>query len=298
MTRLQNIIIYIIGIVYLLSGLGKAMNVLYFQTLIHGYGIPYLDLLAPAVILVELVIAFLYFVRWRVKTISLCSIIILLVFTMIYTFGYTRQGITECGCFGVLSIPELPPIAVYLRNTFLLILSNYLYFTTEDESTVWTRRRWIVFCCYLCCGMFCTGMTYRPIAYLPDRTHPLEGKLISELSWSEILPEKKSMMVLFYSHQCSHCMNTLENFFALQRYERMDTIIAIAVKTNAEEIPESQSFWDLYPKIGELEIEEEALQEIKEFPTSLLIVSDTIRQVFVGELPNPYLIETSNTKLN
>jgi len=42
---------------------------------------------------------------------------------------------------------------------------------------------------------------------------------------------------------------------------------------------------------------EESLPDITAFPTSLLVENDTIKQVMVGELPNPYFIETNKTKI-
>ena len=296
MTRAQKIGACLIGVVFLLSGIGKALNVLLFQSLIHSYGLPYLDLVAPLVVATELLLAFLFLARERVKTISLWSIILLLVFTGVYTFGLTRQGITDCGCFGVLHVPDIPPVYVYARNILLLIVLNWLYFTAEDEPQPWSRARWIAFSGYMGLTLFCTGMTFRPAAFLPSRPHPLEGKAISETPLCEQVPQRESVMVLLYSYQCGHCMNTMENFLALQRYERVDTIIAVAVVPEDAEVDSlRQTLRQRYPELGTLEMQAGGIVQIQDFPTALLVENDTIRQVISGELPSPYSIETIKT---
>ena len=292
MKHLQNISIYAIGIVFLLSSIGKAWNVVYFQSIIHSYGFPYLDLIAPLIIIVEFVLAFLFFVKWRVKTLSMCSIIILLFFTAVYMYGYYRQGISDCGCFGIITVQDTSPILVLVRNILLIILANIVYFTTEDTTGKWTNTRWGIFCVLVALFLFRIGMTFHPTLFLPAPQHPLEGKNISETSLKQYIPQGKSTLVLCYGYQCNHCLNTMENFLAVQRYGVTDTIIAIAaVRKEAELDSIKEKFHSYYPQIGNLEIDMESIPEITLFPTSLLIENDTIRQVLEGELPNPHLIK-------
>jgi hypothetical protein len=262
--------------------------------LLNSYGFPYIDLLAPVIILLEVILAFLFFVHHRVKTISLCSIVLMLLFTAVYTFGLTLQGVTDCGCFGVLQLPEFPPYWVYIRNVFLLVLLNYLYFSVQNEIAEWSRRRWIVFCAYIGILMFVAGISFRPNAFLPVKEHPLTSQSISDTPLREHVPQTQSALVLCYGYQCSHCMNTMENVLAMQRYGIVDTVVAIAVVPEDMDVDSARmSFHRHYPQIGNNEIAAQSIPQITLFPTSLLIEQDTIRQVFVGELPNPFLIEKS-----
>lgn len=292
MKHLQNISIYTIGIVFLISALGKAWNVLYFQSIIHSYGFPYLDLIAPLIIIIELVLAFLFVVKWRVKTLSMCSIVILLFFTAVYSYGYYKQGISDCGCFGVITLQSTSPVFVYARNILLILLANIIYFTKEDTIEKWTNARWTIFCVLVALFSFRMGMTFHPTIFLPMPQHPLEGKSISETSLKEYVPQDKSALVLCYGYECSHCLNTMENFLATQRCGITDTIIAIAVVRKEAEIDSlRRKFYEYYPQIGRLEVNIDSIPEITLFPTSLLIENDTIRQVLEGELPNPHLIK-------
>lgn len=296
MTRLQKIIALFIGAVFMLSAVGKALNVYLFQMLIHSYGLPYLDWLAPIIVLLELVLAFLFFVQYRVKYISLGSIVLLILFTAVYTFGYTRQGVTDCGCFGIIRLPDIPPFYVYLRNIILLALLNYLYFTTDEHTTPWTKRRSMVFSACLVITMFWTGVTFRPRAFTPKLEHPLTGKPVADTPLARFVPQSASVLLLCYSYQCAHCMNTMENFFAVQRYNRVDTIVAVALISENETDTLQPRVLTLYPQLGNNTILATSLPQISNLPTSLLIEDDTIRQVFVGELVNPYFIETNKTK--
>jgi hypothetical protein len=292
MKYLQNISIYAIGIVFLLSAIGKAWNVLYFQSILHSYGFPYLDLIAPLIIIVELVVAFLFLVKWRVKTLSMCSIVMLLLFTAVYLYGYYKQGVSDCGCFGVITLQSTSPLFVFARNILLIILANIIYFTKDNETEKWTNARWVIFCVLVALLTFRIGLTFRPTIFLPSPKHPLEGKSVLETSLGKYIPHDKSTLLLCYGYECSHCMNTMENFLAVQRYGITDTIIAIAtIRENAEIDSLRRKFHEYYPHIGTQEINIDSIPEITLFPTSLLIENDTIRQVLEGELPSPYFIK-------
>lgn len=297
MKKTVHIVSIILGAVLVVSGVGKALNVLAFQQLIHSYGLPYLDLIAPVIVLAELILGALLIARHRVKSLSLLTGLLLLLFTGIYTFGYARQGITDCGCFGAAQPWELPVWAVYVRNILLIALANVLYFTADDESAKWSKGHRIALGVFLGIGIFLTGMSFRPAAYLPQKAHPLAGQAVADTPIGEYVPHEGSVWVLCYSYSCTHCLNTMENYLAMQRYHRVDTILAIAV-VSSDQPSDSlrQHFSTMYPQVVGLEIEREQLPQIELFPTSLLIEKDTIRQVWVGEMPNPYVIETNKTK--
>ena len=297
MKKYHHIVSVLIGVVFILSGVGKALNVLAFQQLIHSYGYPYLDLLAPLIILVELLLGALFIAREHLKTVSLISGILLLLFTGVYTYGYTRQGVTDCGCFGAAQVVSWPAWAVYVRNIVLLGFINYLYLSATDEPAKWTLTKRVIMGIYLAVGIFLTGMTFRPAAFLPHAEHPLTEQAVQQTPLAAYIPQKESIWVLCYSYSCSHCLNTMENYLAMQRYERVDTILAIAVLTPSADIDSlRQHFGQMYPQVVGTEIWRTDLPDIEQFPTSLLIEDDTIRQVWVGEMPNPYLIETKKSK--
>lgn len=297
MKKIVLIVSIFIGAVLVVSGVGKALNVLAFQQLIHSYGFPYLDLLAPIIVLAELTLGALLILRHRVKSLSLVTGLLILVFTGVYTFGYTRQGITDCGCFGAAQLWKLPVWAVYTRNILLIILANFLYFNTSDESAKWSKSHRIALGVFLGLGLFLTGMSFRPAAFLPQKPHPLVGQAVADTPFDKYVARDGSVWVLCYSYSCSHCLNTMENYLAMQRYNRVDAIQAIAVvSTDQSSDSLRQHFSSMYPQVVGTEIARERLSQIELFPTSLLIEQDTIRQVWEGEMPNPYLIETNKTK--
>lgn len=297
MKKAVHIVSIFLGAVLVVSGIGKALNVLAFQQLIHSYGLPYLDLIAPVIVLAELALGALLIARHRVKSLALLTGLLILLFTGVYTFGYTRQGITDCGCFGAAQPWELPVWAVYVRNILLIALANFLYFTATDESANWNKGRRIAIGVFVGLGIFLTGMTFRPAVFLPQKPHPLTGQAVADTPIGAYVPHEGSVWVLCYSYSCTHCLNTMENYLAMQRYDRVDSIVAIAVVSSDQPTDSlRQHFSSLYPQVVGLEIAREQLPQIALFPTSLLIEQDTIRQVWVGEMPNPYVIETNKTK--
>ena len=78
MQNAKRISIVIVGTIFLLSGLGKIGNVLSFQYLIHSYGLGIANILAPFIILMEILLGTLLILDVSSKRISLVSIMVLL----------------------------------------------------------------------------------------------------------------------------------------------------------------------------------------------------------------------------
>ena len=193
-----------LGLIFLLSGIGKVLNVAQFQDLINQLGYARLHLIAPLVVWIELALAFAFCFQIRLKQCSLVSIILLIVFTGVYTFGYRMQGITDCGCFGSFHGLPTSPTFVYIRNTCMLVAANYLYFTlskAEQQTTPkWIKRIAIY---YSLIVVFLTGLSFRPFAF-SYQEHPWKGKTLQELNIIEDSTNVGKQLIFFYSYSFLH----------------------------------------------------------------------------------------------
>jgi len=129
-----KIICIIIGCVYILSGIGKVTNVVAFEILIANYGFEHLQILAPFIILGELALGVCLVLWIKPKLMSLLSVILLLIFTTAFVYAHFKNGITDCGCFGMLNLNQQSPIFTYMRNILLIGMSLLVFVKSQKED--------------------------------------------------------------------------------------------------------------------------------------------------------------------
>lgn len=288
----QKIIAILLGLIFLLSGVGKMLNVIQFQDLINQLGLAWLHLFAPLVIWIEIALAFTFIFQICLKQVSLISIILLLIFTGIYTFGYVVKGITDCGCFGVFAFFTASPMFIYIRNVCMLIAANYLYFSQYQLKP--NKSKWIKIIAIILAVTvaFITGISFRPFAFTYQK-HPWEGKTITELNLSSDSTYSQNQLFFFYTFSCPHCLNSIENILATQKYGIVDTVRAFAISDDISATDSLRRVWEFrYPNLKTSIISSKTYAEINTFPTTLIVKKDSIVHVWVGEVPSPYTIAT------
>lgn len=293
MRTLSRTISIVLGGIFLFSGFTKAINVYHFQYILYGYGIPHLDLFAPVVIILELIIAFNLLFDVHTKFTSLATIILLIIFTVGYTYGYYFHGIEDCGCFGTL-LKQPSNKLVYVRNFVLIILSNILYFTCDfDKERICSSWRSVVLLVYIALSCFLCGLTFRPMLFFPPKSHPYMGLNITQTPLRDFVRphEKEYTLLTFFSYSCTHCINSMENLLATERYNYADTVVYIAVTSETDNVDSLRNmFSQYYNDLGQCEVNKADVPFIEYMPTTFIIHNDTIDYVQEGEFPSPYAI--------
>ena len=225
---MKNISSIIAGLLFLLSGLGKIGNVIYFQNLIMEYGLSYLNILAPFIILAEILIGILLIFNIKTKIVSICAICLLLIFTGAFTYAWLANGITDCGCFGNYMPVPSSPLITYIRNIVLLVLLGIVYFRGTDIQSVKNWKRITIYT-IMFAATFVAGMTYKPFAFI-EHKHPFEHQPISQTDLKEYNQQSdSSSLIMFFSYSCPHCINSMENFIAWQSTEPVENTLAYVV---------------------------------------------------------------------
>ncbi|MCQ2312324.1 MAG: hypothetical protein MJZ84_02585 [Paludibacteraceae bacterium] len=290
----QKSISIFLGLIFLLSGVGKMLNVILFQDLINQLGIAGLHLLAPLIIWIELVLAFTLCFQIHLKQVSLASIILLIIFTGVYTFGYVVKGVTDCGCFGSFTLFTTSPMFVYVRNISMIIAANYLYFSKyqlKSNKSKWIKIVAIIFAVTIA---FITGISFHPFAFT-HQEHPWKDKTITELNLPSDSTGSQNQLYFFYTFSCPHCLNSIENILATQRYGIVDTIKAFAISDDISATDSIRKVWEIrYPNLKTSIISSKTYAEINAFPTTLIVKHDSIVNVWIGEVPSPYTIAIQN----
>lgn len=292
MKKLIIVFPYIVGVLFLISGLSKIVNVFSFQNLIGQYGFPSLHFLAPFIVLAEILLGCTLLLHIKTRLSGLLSLIMLITFTAAYTYGNIFHGITDCGCFGNFIKTE-SPVVVYIRNILLIVVSLYLILTTSPEnySEVPSWKKSILLTVLLP-SIFIVGMTSRII---PNKKyeHPFKNKpLNTTLLKNYVIHPKAKELVFFMSYSCNHCINSIENFKAYSENNIVDTTLCYVLVNN--ENPKTDSlrnvFRSHYPNLHFTETIQ-AIDFISAFPTAFYIKNDTIKEVIIGELPSPFVFK-------
>ena len=281
----------IVGCVFLLSGIGKVGNIIAFQRLIVEYGLGFLNVVAPFVVLLELLIGCLLVFNYQVKIVSIISIVVLIIFSILYSYAWLHNGITDCGCLGNYSLLQTSPLFTFIRNICLIILIIVTLVKYQPNTRVESWKR-ITICTIMFSATFVSGMTYRPFAFV-KYIHPFENVPVNETQLSKYssVTSGGSEMMFFISYSCPHCVNSIENYKAWQLSEIVDrTNLYIVVDSTSQTLDSLRNlFWQRFPSIQTIEIDKSSLNFIEAYPTTFIVKNDTIRNVIIGELPSHYL---------
>lgn len=291
MKKLAIVFQYIIGVLFLISGLSKIVNVISFQNLIGQYGFPSLHFLAPFIVLAEIALGSALVLHIKTRFSAFLSLIMLLLFTIAYTYGYFFHGITDCGCFGKLINTESATV-VYIRNLTLIGMSIYVIIKMETEhySDVpsWKKS---IFLTILLPSFFIAGMTSR---IFPNKRyeHPFKNKPVNTTWLNDyIVQQKEKELVFFMSYSCNHCINSIENYKAYMENNVVDTTLCYVLvnKDNSNNDSLKAVFNTRYPNFQYTETVQ-ALDFISAFPTAFYIENDTVKEIIIGELPSPFVL--------
>jgi len=299
--KILHIICIALGIVFIVSGFGKIIDTASFGNLIAQYGLGWLQISAPVIVLVEIAVGLSLILSIKPKQISLISFVMLVIFTLAFTYGYFKHGVTDCGCFGALKTEQNNIFFFYLRNFVLLGLSLFVYLHYPANQEEMSDRKKMILLGVLLPMLFVAGLTYRmPYSLQQNKPHILLNKHIKDTPLSQYVQtdSDKSYLVFFYSYSCPHCCNSIENFKRFEQSTMVDSLISFVfvdadLSNNDTEI--KNDFIEFFGDFGTQEIVNDSiiLSLIPFVPTSFYIKDDTIKAVINGMLPSPYTFQKS-----
>lgn len=278
----------IVGVVFLLSGLLKAINTAAFANLMSLYGASWLGLGAPLVILIEIFLGIMLVFDFNPKQITWSSIVFLCAVSLIYLYGLLAKGITDCGCFGPLTWLNSKPWLTFTRNSILLaLLIPSLLKTNETASPTITS---IIFMAVVAvivmfmCGFSMQGAkclqkekSYQPVA-LED----------SPLSAHVTCPYDSTCLVFAFSYGCPYCQNSIGNVNQYLSMGVADKVIGLAVEDTVAR--------NRFNRIFETNFEIREISALQMYnlsntlPTTFFIRHDSIIMQYTGMVASPALM--------
>lgn len=276
----------LLGIAFLASGIGKAMDPKSFSMLISDYGFGHLSLLSPLVIIVELALGIALLLKIRIKDVTYVTSLLLVVFTGLFTYAFLYKGITDCGCFGSLTKP-VSPILFYIKNSVLIFFSVLLYLRKDSKEKTGRFKRNLFFSLLLG-GVYLTGFSYNNPISAPKAVEPifLKDKLVKNTKLKKLVNVHKdsTYMVFLFSYTCSYCLNSIEKIDDYKSTNSIDKLILVGSGSTLEKNDFYQTF-----EIAEEHIDiskEEMKKIVNYYPRTFFIKNNRIIDELIGELPS------------
>ncbi|MDR1169457.1 MAG: hypothetical protein LBK97_01315 [Prevotellaceae bacterium] len=292
MKRRVKIYAIIAGLVFLISGFGKALATADFSYLIIRYGWQAVSDIAVLIIGAEIIVGLLLVFHIRLKETGFIAIVLLTAFTLIYAYGYFFMDMEDCGCFGSVSVLNTSFVFTLIRNAALLYLLIDVCKNGGCIASSLTTWKIIFITAVLCVASFISGLTYtnNDMIHFGYQKSRYTGKSVHNSVLGDFVSTSKdsTYLVFAFMHSCSHCLNSIEN---LKQYEPsgiVDKVIAVTLKDSIREKFFINTF---QPDFTVQTYDPQTLLRLtNNFPSAYYIKNDTVKLEIRGELPCGYVL--------
>lgn len=274
----------LVGIVFTISFIGKVADADKFAELIARYGFPQFSFLAPLIVIVEALCAICLLFNVYPRIVSIVTGVMLVFFTVAYSYANIYEGITDCGCFGNL-VENTPVWLSYLRNALLFVACVIIFvFMPKDYNRV-SQTKWVVIAVLMAIVIYEAGHTYKAAPRYKE-THPLYNQPIKETVIGNYVDTNKDSIycIYVYSYGCATCTDGLNNIKEYDDTGVVDRIIGLPVTEDKDGIIHKAfgiTFDEVYVGLG--------LQGVvRDIPVLLYVENDTIKYVIEGSVPSAY----------
>jgi uncharacterized membrane protein YphA (DoxX/SURF4 family) len=284
------------GVVFLLSGMAKALDVGVFASVIAQYGVESLGVAAPLIALAEVALGLLLAFRIWARRAALGGAALLLAFTLAYAYGVAFKGVEDCGCFGQLTALNTSPALTFLRNAVLLYLLVAVWRKGSNSGNTHAGVAETMLA-VMCLSAFTSGYTYRHATPTPTPKRKHAAKAVADTPLKEFISTSKdsTYLVFVFSYTCNHCLNSIENLKQYESSGAVDRVVGIALQDSTAE----QKFREIFkPAFAIKNYPAPMLTNItSSLPIAYYIKNDTIVAKLSGTLPCGYVFAQRTGKL-
>jgi uncharacterized membrane protein YphA (DoxX/SURF4 family) len=291
--RILNLYSIIIGALFIISGIGKVIDTEGFSNLIYQYGLGYLMILSPVIVLFEILLGLFLILLINPKRYAMISFVLLVIFTISFAYAHFKFGVNDCGCFGTVKKINLPPVFSFIRNFILIVMSFILwikYPREKSETAKWKRN---VIMTVMCISLFISGFTFKtPFMFINKAgTNKFQNQNIKNTEFSKYIKTSPDSTYLFFcfSYTCPYCWNSIENLRSFIRNNSVDSVMVFAVGESKDRLVFEQNFKPDFI-INELPLTE--MDKLTDgYPTAFFVEHDTVKVIIQAELPSPFIFK-------
>ena len=283
------------GIVFLISSIGKSLAVYEFSQILTQYGFDFLRYIAPFIIVIEAVLGLLLFFCFRLKLTSLLALGFVVGVSAAYIYGHFVMNVEDCGCFGYFSFLNMSPLFTFIRNFVLICILLYVFFKSDNSGKTIGKNEIVSITCVLCAVCFVTGYTYEKCEnnltqYVTEGNYANIDVNNSIFGEFHTFSKDSTYLVFVFSYSCPHCYNSIEN---LKQYERLgvaDKIIGLSYAPDSAAI---EKFNNIFNPNFPIKTTKPArlFQLTNQFPISYYVKDNTVKMEIRGILPCGYILK-------
>lgn len=285
---MNKILRLIIGLVFLLSGLLKAIDTAVFADLISAYGYIWFGFAAPVIIAIEILLGMLLIFNISPHVTVFSTVVFILAVSIIFLYGILFRDITDCGCFGPLTFLNSKPWLTFTRNGILILLLIPSLFKQQQGDQL-TMPIVVCMAVVAVVVMFMCGFTYKGAKCFQHEERPFQKMAVADSGLSSVvsLQPDSTYFIFAFSYDCPYCMNAVANVNQYTQMHAVDRVIGLAVNEPKKE----ERFHRLFETNFEIyNISPVAMYQIaRTLPVGFLIRNDSIVRKFDGIIVSPAL---------
>ena len=287
--RVSSALRLVVGVVFLVSGLLKAIDTAAFANLISEYGIMRLGVVAPLIIAAEVILGLLLIFNIRPRKVSAITAAFILFVSAVYLYGVLARGITDCGCFGPLKWLNSRPWLTFTRNGVLIamLVPSIL---KPQQGTALTTPNVAFMAGVAVILMFMCGFSFRTAeclkkTYRGFKPYPVEQSGLTEhITFST----DSTYFVFAFSYGCPFCLNSVANVCQYVPMGAVDRVIGLAV-TDSVGRERFDRLFDINFEIKEIS-DFEMYKLVNSLPTSFIVRNDTVVKQVADLVVTPALL--------
>lgn len=291
-----NIYSVIVGMLFIISGFGKAIDTAGFSTLISQYGLGYLTVLSPLIIVFEILLGILLVLLINPRFFAMISFFVLTIFTALFAFAHFKYGINDCGCFGTVQHLNFPPFVSFIRNIILIAMSGMIWWGYPKTKMIIVAWKKYTIISLVGISIFLTGLTTTaPLMSMRigKISEPSENNLQkqnvqnTEFAKYIITSADKTYLFFCFSYSCSYCWNSIENLRSFIRNNIVDSVMIFGSGEEKDRLIFEETFKPDFPIIN---LSPEKMSELLSvYPTAFYVQNNTIKDIIPGELSSPFI---------
>lgn len=241
-------------------------------------------MMAPAIIMTEIIIGLLLVFQIRQRFVAWCGLAMTAILTMGFAYMHSTRGMVTCGCFGHLNALNFHLTGTIIRNSILVIVLLLVALKGERENAPVASWRWIMVAIGVMIGAFASGLTFA-------RSHAMNVQENNTDAYALVSSPLKNMIttspdstyfVYIFASECDKCYDYIGNVLLYETEEYVDRIIGLAVADEDVELNLPIDY-TCYPL-------DTLLQLTDDIPTMLLIRNDSIVLTRCGNVLAPRLL--------
>jgi uncharacterized membrane protein YphA (DoxX/SURF4 family) len=291
--RILNIYSIIIGALFIISGIGKVIDTGGFSNLMFQYGLGFIMILSPLIVLFEILLGLFLILLINPKRYSMISFFLLILFTISFAYAHFKNGINDCGCFGTIQPTSLPPIFSFIRNFILIVMSFILWIKYPKEKIEIAKWKKNFVLIVMCVSIFISGLTFKtPLLFINKTATPkFQNQNIknTELSKYVKTSSESTYLVFCFSYTCSYCWNSIENLRSFRKTHAVDSLVVFAIGEPKDRLIFEQNF---HPDFAIKDLSVEEMDKLTNaYPTAFYVEHDTVKVILQSELPSPFIFK-------